>query len=92
MFTVYQDMRVSRGGRMAGGLVDDKLSDCHLMTTVTPTQVFVFIIILFSLNGTNMLNVSFSFDFIATKIIPNMLIFMMKDTLMNGLLMLHYLT
>ena len=39
MFTIYRDMRVVRGRQMAGGLVDVKLENCHLNTTVTPTQV-----------------------------------------------------
>ena len=39
MFAFYKDMRVSRAGRMAGGMVDSKLEDCHLRETVTPTQV-----------------------------------------------------
>ena len=41
MFTIYRDMRVERGRRMAGGLVDSKL-DCHIKTTITPTQVCFF--------------------------------------------------
>ena len=36
---MFKDMRVSRAGRMAGGLIDSKLDDCHLRTTVTPFQV-----------------------------------------------------
>ena len=45
MFTIFKDMRVSRAGRMAGGLVDSKLDDCHLRTTVTPFQVIYFFFI-----------------------------------------------
>ena len=39
MFSVYQDMRLSRSRRMASGLVNQKLEDCHMKTTVSPTQV-----------------------------------------------------
>ena len=39
MFIIYNDMRVARGRQMASGLVDSKLEDCHMRTTVSPTQV-----------------------------------------------------
>ena len=54
MFTIYQDMRVGRGQQMAGGLVDPKLENTHMKTTVTPTQVlFNFLIfIIHTIYGT----------------------------------------
>ena len=50
---MFKDMRVSRAGRMAGGLIDSKLDDCHLRTTVTPFQVKIKIFGLRSLIVTN---------------------------------------
>ena len=42
MFHIYQDMRIARAQLMASGLVDPKLEDCHLKTTVSPTQVIFY--------------------------------------------------
>ena len=39
MFHIYDDMRITRAQFMASGLVDPKLNECHLRTTVSPTQV-----------------------------------------------------
>ena len=39
MFHIYQDMRIARAHLMASGLVNRKLENCHLQTTISPTQV-----------------------------------------------------
>ena len=39
MYLIFRDLRVTHGRLMAGGLQQPKLHDCHMYTTVTPTQV-----------------------------------------------------